>query len=96
VSSTENYVRPVVTKLEELLPDCEPDLIRLYALLAVTLGTTAVEEDVHAAWAVWCDATNPRHRSLVPFADLTPEVQQLDTPYVRAIRAAALAKDGAR
>jgi hypothetical protein len=40
---------------------------------------------VHDAWSVWRNKTDPDHRSLIPFDDLTPEVQQLDSKYREAI-----------
>jgi hypothetical protein len=86
-----NYVEQVVEELAELLPDCEPDLIRMYALLALVLGGETTERDVHDAWALWRHATNPRHRSLVPFNDLAADVQAMDIPYAQAIRAVAAA-----
>jgi hypothetical protein len=84
-----NYVAPAIAKLTQALPDCEPDLVRLYALLALTLGATTTEQEVHDAWAIWRDATNPGHPALVPFDELSPQAQALDTPYAEAIRAAA-------
>lgn len=84
-----NYIAAVNAKLAELLPDCEPDLIRFYALLALTAGVNTAEHDVHDAWSVWRDVSNPGHRSLVPFDELPAEVQALDAPYAQAIRKVA-------
>ena len=84
-----NYVRPVMNQLGKLLGDCPPDLLRLYALLVLTRGQFTSREDVHEAWAIWRDATRPDHPSLVPFSELSPEVQALDDPYVEAIRTVA-------
>lgn len=84
-----NYVTVVTAKLTELLPDCEPDLIRFYTLLALTTGANTTERDVHDAWSVWRDMTDGAHRSLVPFGELTPAVQALDAPYAQAIRKVA-------
>jgi hypothetical protein len=44
---------------------------------------------VHHAWSAWRAETKPDHRSLVPFEDLTPDVQELDSAYRDAIRAVA-------
>lgn len=84
-----NYVAPIMAKLTDLLPDCEPELVRFYALLILIRGVNADERDVHDAWAVWRDMTNPGHRSLVPFDELTAQVQALDVPYAQAIRKVA-------
>jgi len=37
--------------------------------------------DVHDAWSIWQNKTNPKHRSLKPFSELTREVQDLDSTY---------------
>jgi hypothetical protein len=86
---TSNYVAATIAELTETLPDCEPDLIRLYALLALTSGKFTTEREVHDAWAIWRHATNPNHPALIPFDDLSATTQALDTPYAEAIRAAA-------
>lgn len=83
-----NYVQRISSRLTELLPDCDADLIRLYTLLALEYGTRTDLCMVHNAWAVWRNATNPQHKSLIPFPFLSPEVQELDRPYVEAIHAA--------
>lgn len=64
-------------------------LYRIYAVLALTTGEQTTNENVHDAWAAWRAATKPAHRSLVPFDQLTREVQELDAPYRDAIRAVA-------
>jgi hypothetical protein len=38
VTQPANYVAATIAELTEALPGCEPDLIRLYALLALTSG----------------------------------------------------------
>jgi hypothetical protein len=81
-----NYVARVVEKLQRRLPDCEPDLLRYYALLVLVLGKVTTRQDVHDAWAIWRDSTDPEHRSLVPYDELTAEVKMLDEPYAHAIR----------
>lgn len=62
-------------------------LYRLYALLLLTKGGATTDEDVHNAWSVWACGADPQHRSLVPFNQLPPAVQDLDTPYTAAIHA---------
>lgn len=83
-----NYVEVVQDRLKELLPDLPQDLLELYTLLAITLAKTCTLEDVHDAWAVWRNKTAPEHRSLIPFDELTPAVQELDRPYMDAIHIA--------
>ena len=84
-----NYVDTIAARLGELLGDCPPELLRLYALLVLVRGEDVTLKDVHDAWAVWRCATRPDHPSLVPFDQLTPEVQELDAKYAGAIREVA-------
>ena len=86
-----NYAQAVLNRLNEVSPGLEPDLAQLYALLAMTKGADTTLEDVHDAWALWRNTTNPQHRSLIPFAELTVEVQELDREYMDAIHKAAQA-----
>lgn len=83
-----NYVNRIVGRLSGLLDDCDVDLLRVYALLALVKGEQVTEEDVHDAWSVWRTATRPAHPSLVPFDQLPPG-RTPSTP--EAIRAAAAA-----
>lgn len=82
-----NYVAELRDELAPRLPDCDDELIDLYTQLGLQYGTATDLCQVHNAWAVWCNRTNPAHRSLIPFPFLSPEVQVLDQPYVDAIRA---------
>ncbi len=84
-----NYIDALAARLGEVLDDCDIDLLRAYAVLALTLGADVTEEDVHQAWAVWRAVTRPDHPDLRPFDELTLEVQALDTKYAEAIRAVA-------
>lgn len=86
-----NYVQAVTTELAAQLDDCDSDLLSLYALLALTRGPATTLEDVHDAWAIWRNTSDPEHRSLVPFEQLTPDVQELDRKYQVAIHCAAKA-----
>ncbi|MEV4705047.1 DUF7701 domain-containing protein [Actinoplanes sp. NPDC049316] len=88
----QNYVQPVIRHLNELLPGCDSNLLNLYALLAMTRGVNTSLEDVHDAWSIWRNPDAPRHRSLIPFEELTVEVQELDRKYMDAIRTAAVAE----
>lgn len=76
-------------------PDCLPEgdatmLFRMYAVLAMAKGGGVLLEDVHDAWAAWMSERNPQHQSLKPLAELPPEVQHADQPFLDAIRAVAL------
>lgn len=66
-------------------PEHATELYRLYALLALTTGEATSLENVHDAWSTWMVGVNPKHESLVPFADLPPEVQIEDAIYRDAI-----------
>ncbi len=79
-----NYIETVKTKLASHI-DVEDDLLELYALLVLTRGQLCSLKDVHDAWAIWRNRTKPDHKSLVPFDELTQEVQQLDKEYTDAI-----------
>lgn len=93
-----NYIDEIVADLDKKIPGNDPALLRLYALLALTTGEATTLENVHDAWAVWRTVTKPGHKSLVPFGELSPEVQELDREYMDAIRevAAAIAAGGPR
>lgn len=82
------YVEQVTAALTERL-NLDPALTRLYAVLALTKGTTTTMQDVHDAWAVWRADTRPDHPSIRPFAELSPDVQELDRRYMDAIRQVA-------
>lgn len=60
-----------------------------YALLCVTKGVETTSRDVHDAWSLWASLHFPTHYSLVPFDQLTPDVQTYDDQYRDAIHAAA-------
>lgn len=61
-----------------------------YAVLVLVKGKKTTSADVHEAWSAWAiQRYQGQHRSLVPFADLPPEVQALDDPYRDAIRRVA-------
>lgn len=84
-----NYIARLVNSLSIELPDCPPELIDLYALLAFTHGTWTNMEDVHDAWAIWKNRLDASHVSLVPFPELSKEVQELDRKYMEAIHRVA-------
>lgn len=84
-----NYVARVILALKDELDGLDEALAGLYALLVLTRGTATSLEDVHDAWALWRNETNPAHRSLIPFDQLATDVQQLDAKYRDAIHTVA-------
>ncbi len=65
----------------------ERPLYRMYALLALSAidADDIGMEDIHNAWSIWCASfLTTEHRSLKPFKELSPEVQELDGLYLRA------------
>lgn len=82
-----NYVQRIGDRLTVLLPGCDADLIRLYTLLALEFGTQTDLCMIHNAWSVWKNATDPTHKSLIPFPFLSPAVQELDRKYMEAVHA---------
>lgn len=90
-----NYIDRVAEAIRrEVSPEKVPDedtipLFRLYAVLALVKGIDVTLEDVHNAWSAWMLGCDPNHRSIKPFAELSPEVQWEDEPYAEAIRTVA-------
>lgn len=82
------YIETIQEELKEALVDIELDkgLLDLYTLLVLTKGEDTTLEDVHDAWAIWRQTSKPDHESLVPFRQLSQEVQELDRPFVEAIQ----------
>ena len=87
------YAQDTIDRLNREAPDQDPDLIRLYALLVLVKGEDTTLEDVHDAWALWRLSTRPDHPDLVPFDQLTSEVQEYDQPYRDAIARTATLKE---
>lgn len=90
-----NYIDEIADRIsarvdDDPLSDEWRPLFRIYAVLALAKGTDTTLRDVHDAWSAYTAGTFPEHRSLVPFDDLTEEVQALDAPYRDAIHHAAL------
>ncbi len=80
-----NYIHKIVEDLTAEMPGKPKELIDLYAMLAFTHGTWTNMEDVHDAWSIWQNRINPNHRSLVPFHELPPEIQEYDRKYMEII-----------
>lgn len=84
-----NYVDETKARLDIVLPGLPEELLEFYALLVFTKGKDCTLEDVHDAWAIWRNQTNSAHRSLIPFDELTKEVQELDRRYMEGIHQVA-------
>jgi hypothetical protein len=83
-----NYIQAARGALSKKI-DVGDDLLDLYTLLVFVTGVDTELEHVHDAWAIWRNRTNPRHKSLLPFSDLSQETQELDRQFVRAIQETA-------
>ena len=92
------YLDPIIDAVRQALPmgaQWPPDaeqLLRLYALLAVTKGRDTTLEDVHNAWSLWQGDRDPDHPALVPFDELPAAVRAEDEPFRAAVRAEAPAR----
>ena len=80
--------------MSELPPDLVPsegadDLMLLYAVLCLAVGQAVTAANVHDAWTAWMTARGQEHDSMVPFNELSPDVQIEDEPFVLAIRRVA-------
>ncbi|QIN94160.1 hypothetical protein PP459_gp073 [Streptomyces phage Wakanda] len=80
-----NYVQEKLDELSKNLPGLPDELIDLYGLLVFVKGDKVTLEDVHDAWAIWKNRIRPDHKSLIPFDELTNEVQELDRKYADGI-----------
>jgi hypothetical protein len=90
-----NYIDEVK---EELLKHVKigKGLQNVYSLLVLVKGQSVTLKDVHDAWAMninltWDKETNGEHYSLIPFDQLSEEVQNKDQHYVDAIKETAKA-----
>jgi len=80
-----NYIEKVKKSLGEKI-DVENDLLDLYTLIVFLKGETATLKDIHDAWAIWRNNTKPDHKSIIPFEELSLEVQEMDREYTEAIQ----------
>jgi hypothetical protein len=93
VSEAMNYIDALARRIyDHGKPTNPPDesdmrLYRIYAVLALAKGKDTTLEDVHDAWSAWQADMMPDHRSLIPFAELSPQVQAYDQEYCDAIHA---------
>jgi hypothetical protein len=75
---------------KDRLPEGDADgLLRLYAVLLRAKGKSITQSDVHDAWSAWMAERDAHHDALVPYADLSEDVQDQDRIFASAIRAAS-------
>jgi len=84
-----SYIQVALADLQDRLPKCEPELLDLYLSLVFTTGSATTLENVHDAWSIWKNRIRPDHWSLIPFDELSADVQVKDQKYVDAIVAVA-------
>lgn len=94
--SNENYIHEIAQRIrtkvhpnEAIVKDKMTDLYYAYAVLALAKGKAVTDEDIHNAWAAWSAEHNPKNESIVPFADLSPEIQAYDSKYAAAVHEVA-------
>lgn len=83
-----NYIQEIKQDLSKRI-NVESDLLDLYTLIVFLKGKEATLENIHDAWAIWRNNTKPDHKSIIPFNELTKEIQEMDREYTEAIKATA-------
>ena len=83
-----NYVEEIRCMLSEEIK-VSNSLLNLYSLLVLTKGKNVTLEDVHDAWSLDKNRTFPDHKSIIPFKELSYDVQQKDLYYMNAIKKVA-------
>ncbi len=81
--------KPLALTWEEVGPN-EKRLLRMYALLAYSVGKLTTVQDVHDAWSAWQCDQKPDHWYIVPFEELPKDVQEKDRSWMNAIRRVAI------
>src|SRR5450759_1569268 len=93
--TNQNYIRKIANQIRAkagcmaLTNKGIEELFDTYAVLALAKGPKVTDEDVHDAWSAWATKFDPMDGSIVPFEDLSPKIQDLDSPYAKAIRSVA-------
>ena len=83
-----NYIQKARQKLASKT-DVPEELLNLYTLLVFVKGANCTLEDVHDAWSIWQNKTFPKHKSLIPFKELSAKVKEYDREYAEAIQEVA-------
>ena len=86
-----NYLRRIADEIAHVAGESDLDegrrrLFLLYAVLALVCGQGVERRDVHHAWVAWKILQGEEHSSMVPFEDLSADIQAEDEPFVAAIR----------
>lgn len=82
-----NYIEAIK---QELMKDgISDEYANVYTLLVLVKGTDTTMEDVHDAWAILANPKHPDHKSLIPFDELSYEIQELDRKYMESIHRVA-------
>jgi len=82
-----DILKAELVAIDSYMNNCD-DLVEMYELLGMTKKLDVTLKDVHEAWAIWRNRTKPNHKDLIPFEELSQEVQEWDRPYLDAIRRA--------
>jgi hypothetical protein len=64
-------------------------LLLRYAVLLRAKGANVSNSDIHDAWAAWIAARDPTHTALIPYENLSEQVQEQDRAFATAVRRAA-------
>lgn len=80
-----NYVSRMRVLVRREFPRSPDDLVDLFTLLALTRGAATTMKDAHDAWAVACNTTRPDDEDLIPFGQLSPEIQKKDRKYMERV-----------
>lgn len=72
-------------ELPEVLFSCYLDL----ACVSASTGTQITNEEIHDAWSIWKNTVDKSHVSIIPYNQLSIEIQELDAPYTDAVNRAA-------
>lgn len=83
-----NYIQKIKDILSKKI-DVDNDLLDLYTPIVLIRGDNAILEDIHDAWSIWRNNTKPDHKSLIPFYELSGDIQELDREYMNAIHETA-------
>lgn len=76
-------------ELNEELPEVLFSCYLSLACTSVSTGTPITNEEIHDAWSVWKNTVDNSHVSIIPYNQLSIEIQELDTPYTDAVNRAA-------
>ena len=90
-----SYIRTIAQQIrarvgQSSANDRLDDLFNSYAVLALAKGGQVTNRDVHNAWSAWATKYEPDNISLVPFGELSREIQEVDTLFAKAIRDVAM------